>query len=340
MDTSKYFKLCIRDISGHITPEEKDTLYKWLRRSSENQDYYNQLSDTWAQQKFPELPFKPDTDKAWFHFEKSLVETKTKKWPPLLFVNIGDKLEGFLDPIVRPALVTCATLLIFSIGFLFWKSKLFNSPYTSVITRNKQTIELTLSDGSHVRLNNGSSIKYLRTFSDTHRQVMLAGEAFFKVTRDERPFTVVTKQAWTTVLGTQFNVWARGEETLVIVKEGRVRLSSIIPDSGSFELTKGQMSQIVGQHSPEPPELVDAEYLLGWLNGRLIFKKTPLPEIVAELERTYDVSIVLHNSTLADLTMTAEFENASIEEILSSICLTLNISYTYDSDNYILTNQK
>ncbi len=167
---------------------------------------------------------------------------------------------------------------------------------------------------------------------------MLDGEAYFKVAYNKRSFIVITKHARITVLGTQFNVWDRGDKTRVIVKEGRVKLSSVLSDSSGVELTTGQMSQVFGHHAPEPPNSVDTKYLLGWLENRLAFEKTPLHEIIAELERFYDVSILLSDTTLANQTITAEFEDASIQDVLSSICLTLNMRWKFESKKYIITN--
>jgi transmembrane sensor len=128
--------------------------------------------------------------------------------------------------------------------------------------------------------------------------------------------------------------------TRVVVKEGRVIFASVKDDENPVELTQGHMSAVVGRRLPEPPELVDSEYVLGWLNGRFVFKKSPLAEIASELGRTYDVKIELAHPDMSSLTMTADFENAPIEEILSSICLTLKLRYTFESDKYILTYEK
>ena len=339
MKKKKFFKLCVRALTGQISLKEREILNAWLQQSPENRDYFDRLEKTWSDQKFPTLPFEPDLDKAWLEFEQALKGASNKRRSFPVLVNIGDTLEGWFGFNYRGALITGLALCVLVFTTLFFKTELFRTRYHSVITRNNQTVRLTLIDGSQVRLNNGSSIRYLKKFPDSHREIMLAGEAFFEVSQEERPFSVVTKYAKTTVLGTEFNVWARGEKTRVIVKEGRVRLGSLMADSSHIELTKGQMSQIIGQQPPESPGWVDADYLLGWLSGQLVFRIAPLEEITAELERKYDVSVVLGNSALADMTLTAEFADGSIEEILTSICLTLNIRYTVDSGQYILMSE-
>jgi transmembrane sensor len=158
------------------------------------------------------------------------------------------------------------------------------------------------------------------------------------VTRDERPFLVITENARTTVLGTEFNVWARNEQTRVIVREGSVRFKSINADDGDVLLLREEMSRITGNQPPQVPKRVDTERLLGWLEGRLVFEKTPLTEILDELERYYDVFIESADSELAQETLTATFDHLPLETVLSSICLTLGAQYRFEDEKYIILN--
>ena len=336
MNHSKYFKLSVRAITGHITLKEKKALDRWLQQSPEHQQDYRRWVETWEQQKHPPMPFEPDVDVAWQRFEASLPRDEKERSFFKMFMNIDRLLANLFELKYRPTLTSMAAILIIAMGLFLWKSPLMRSSYHTVMTRNTQTQEVTLTDGTRIVLNSGSRIKYQKTESDTDREVRLEGEAYFTVTPDERPFYVITQHARTTVLGTQFNVWARGEETRVIVEEGLVRLSSLISKNVEVEITKGQMSKVIGKSPPQPPANIDTHYSLGWLRGQLVFEKTPLSEIVDELQRKFDVSIVFADPSLTHRTMTADFEDATIDEILSSICLTLNIRYMVDKGDYIL----
>jgi transmembrane sensor len=336
MNPSKYFKLSVRAITGNITLKQKKALDRWLQQSPERQQEYNRWMKTWERQKHTPMPIIPDVDAAWQRFEASLPRVEKKRSFSTLFMNIDQLLANLFELKYRPALVSAAAILIVVMGLFLWKSSLLKSSYNTVMTLNTQTQEVTLSDGTRVLLNSGSRIQYPKTDSATERTVRLVGEAYFSVIPDERPFYVITQHARTTVLGTQFNVWARGEETRVIVKEGLVRLSSLISKSLEVEITKGQMSKVIGQSPPQPPTDVDTHYSLGWLRGQLVFIKTPLSEIVDELQRKFDVSIEFADPSLTHRTMTADFEDATIDEILSSICLTLDIRYMVDKGDYIL----
>ena len=66
---------------------------------------------------------------------------------------------------------------------------------------------LTLSDGTRVFLNSDSKLVYPVTFGNECREVILQGEAYFEVAKDEkRPFIVKTSDLSVQVLGTAFNL--------------------------------------------------------------------------------------------------------------------------------------
>jgi ferric-dicitrate binding protein FerR (iron transport regulator) len=65
---------------------------------------------------------------------------------------------------------------------------------------------ISLCDGSEVQLNAGSVMSY-RMLAQAQRDIMLRGEAFFKIAPDvQRPFIVRTTSSIISVLGTSFNV--------------------------------------------------------------------------------------------------------------------------------------
>jgi len=69
----------------------------------------------------------------------------------------------------------------------------------------KKTINLP--DGSVVKLNAGSKVTFPKSFDADKREILLSGEAFFKVAKDSlRPFIVHTGSISTQALGTSFNI--------------------------------------------------------------------------------------------------------------------------------------
>ncbi|MEX0275452.1 MAG: FecR family protein, partial [Flavobacteriaceae bacterium] len=73
---------------------------------------------------------------------------------------------------------------------------------------NGKRFELVLSDGTHIYLNSGTSIKYpVKFIEGQNREVYLKGEGYFDVARDSlHPFVVNTTDIEVEVLGTEFNI--------------------------------------------------------------------------------------------------------------------------------------
>ncbi len=229
-----------------------------------------------------------------------------------------------------------ATVVIILIVSLMNRPQCQQPASEQIITANGEKMSYTFYDGSSVRINSGSSVQFLSEFSDNLRQVHLKGEGFFRVAKENRPFVVITENARTIVLGTEFNVWSRHGETRVIVKSGNVLFASFENDEMSVKLAKIQMSCLDERAAPSAPQEVDADHLLGWLNGRLVFERTPMMEIIDELERTFSISVVTNNLDINDQTITANFETTSLETVCASLCLTLGIQYKIDRNQVML----
>ncbi|RYE12086.1 MAG: hypothetical protein EOP51_32185, partial [Sphingobacteriales bacterium] len=66
---------------------------------------------------------------------------------------------------------------------------------------------IVLNDGTRVKLNTGSKLRYPAAFTGSTRQVTLQGEAWFEVAPDaSRPFIITAGASRVRVLGTRFNI--------------------------------------------------------------------------------------------------------------------------------------
>lgn len=367
MTSRKYEKLCVKDFAGDISVEEKCQLNTWLEKSPYNQSVYNELSQIWKQAKPPSIPETINRHSEWQRLQSRIETSMPKGSKKRIFVwdSRKRKNQTFM-PALKPISWAFVSLVIVFGGLLLIKIRLAYPPMEEIITQNQEKIEYILADGTQVRLNTQSKLLYQKNFSDSTRWVYLEGEAFFNVSTNGKPFIVYTEQAKTIVLGTRFNVRARLHETRVIVKEGCVRISRIkeipnaltnrvpIEDTNSTTkipsdqnrnvnqtallLTPNQMGEISDTQKSMKKTAVDAEYLLGWLEGRLVFNQTPLSEIIDELERQYDVTIQLTQPEIGNKTMTAVYENETIEEILYSISLALGVQCTVENKNQFTMN--
>jgi ferric-dicitrate binding protein FerR (iron transport regulator) len=155
----------------------------------------------------------------------------------------------------------------------------------------------------------------------------------------DKPFIVLTNNAKTTVLGTKFNVYNRGEKTEVIVKEGLVNLAPLKSENKGINLSKDELSFISNDKNTHTPEKVDPDYRLGWLKGKLVFDNTPLNNVIDELVRFYDIPIAMKGIKYQNSGLTGTFSDQSLEDVLSMICLTFNLDYKKNEKGYYI-NEK
>lgn len=188
---------------------------------------------------------------------------------------------------------------------------------------------LLLPDSSQVWLNGGSTLRYPERFVAGVREVALSGEAYFCVSSDKRhPFYVTTHPGVKVMAyGTRFNVMAYNDEPYIeaVLEKGKIdmlvtgRSVSLNPsDQVLFERGTGKMT--VTQVNPEEKT--------AWREGRLVFRNTPLQEILKRLAKRYNVHIVLHRESDRIYRYRAAFTTENITQILNYLKLTAPIDWT------------
>ena len=180
--------------------------------------------------------------------------------------------------------------------------------------------KITLSDGSEVWLNSGSTLSYPERFTEDKRQVTLSGEAFFKVKSDkDHRFDVQTSDGITvSAYGTEFNVQAYAEEPEIkaTLAEGHIQIDQI-NQPASQELIPGE--QAVYSRHTQQMQVRKANLLVetAWKDGKLVFRRTPMEEIAKQLSRHFNVNIQLQGKEIFDYTYSATFTTETLAEILS-----------------------
>jgi transmembrane sensor len=196
---------------------------------------------------------------------------------------------------------------------------------------------VTLADGSTVELAGGSALS-VSFGKDQRRLRLVAGEAFFTVAADPaRPFIVEAGEGRSRALGTAFDVKLSGESVTVTVMEHRVEVSTG-PDR-KVELGRGEQVRYVARdlQAPRPADLRVAD---AWRRDRLVFQDAPLGEVVADLERSRGGRIVLTDSRLRALSVTAVFDARQADVALATIAGILPITLHRVTDWLIVLSPK
>ena len=144
-------------------------------------------------------------------------------------------------------------------------------------------------DGSRAILASNSQITV--QLARHHRDVALVqGESIFEVAKDpQRPFAVAVGGYRAVAVGTRFSVRRDRNDLRVVVTEGTVRLDAPSTDgqsSPSSLLPAGSVALVHdGSVLVRSLALAEAAQLLGWQDGWLVFRDTPLQDAVAEFNR-------------------------------------------------------
>ncbi len=83
-------------------------------------------------------------------------------------------------------------------------------------------------------------------------------------------------------------------------------------------------------------EEVKSLEVVAWKEGKLIFKKTSLQEVVVDLERKYNVKININSQKLLNYEYTGTFDNLSIDEVLKLLTISSPIKYSIKNGKIIL----
>jgi ferric-dicitrate binding protein FerR (iron transport regulator) len=197
---------------------------------------------------------------------------------------------------------------------------------------------IDLPDGTQVHLNSSSSITYPSHYTGIERNVTLTGEAYFNVARDERkPFVVTTPEQKyrVRVLGTEFNMQAWEEEDTILTSlvsgsvqvdiDGEKAAAVLSPSQKAIYSTATGQLQVVA---------TDTDRDTDWMWGRLVFRKTPMPEVLARLSRFYNVEFEVENDIIKTYRFTGTFEDKPLFQVLEYMNIASDIDYsiTYRND--------
>lgn len=173
-------------------------------------------------------------------------------------------------------------------------TKKMSTTYATLTTPRGGEYQLILADGTKVWLNADSKLRYPLLFNKDAREVEIEGEGYFEVAKSEIPFFVKSKTQEIKVLGTHFNVNAYPDYNTVrtVLTEGRVQVSAVSSEGTDKEivLSPGEGAMWNGKELSKKRVNVDAA--LAWKNGMFSFDDKTFTQVMDELARWYDVTIV------------------------------------------------
>lgn len=230
-------------------------------------------------------------------------------------------------------------LLAISIGIMLPKyiaKRSQSLAYNSIKMEWGQMGKMTLSDGTKIWLNAGTTLEYPTTFASQERTVKLNGEAQFKVARNSKiPFEVITKTGIVKVYGTTFNVASYDDdpEMVVTLIEGKVAIENDKGDQLAI-LNPSEQISVSKQTGKAKLKLVDTQFYSSWINGRILLQETKLADLATLLRRWFNVDINLVGENLGDLRISGTIiKNKPLEPFLKILERMYGIKYEIKPNN-------
>lgn len=309
-EIKKIFKLYLE---GNTNPQEEEKLYRYLAdEQNKDGELLDLMEEAWQNEPIlrSDSPEEvPGLERIW----KALERKKQKKVQHLQMYRYA------------------ASFILFM--FTFWGWHAYNNrplpqnPFTLVskTTQIGEKIKILLPDSSVVYLSGGSKLVWPSHFREgTPRNIRLEGEAFFEVKRDTAsPFIIKSGHLQTKVLGTSFNVYAYPSDQAfsVAVRTGKVSVSESI--GGKFheliQLSPGMKLVYDTNNRTYAVSRERVDEISSWITNKFVFRNKNLAEMLAQIERYYDVHFELKNSELAGCQFNATFSDKSINDVMEQI---------------------
>lgn len=294
-------------LEGRLSAEEKKAFDQLLQSSPDFQKEVDDMRFIWETTAELKLHKQINTQQNWKKLSKQITADKYKK-----------KIFHF----IRTAAAVLLIPVLFATYILFDTVKEWNNipvEQVELTTAYGLVSKVTLPDGSEVWLNSGSTISYPKRFIHNKRNVNLTGEAYFKVTSDKsNRFDVIAANGLkVSAYGTEFNVKAYEDEDKIeaTLAKGHVEVSEI-GQPASRTLRPGEQVVYYKNTSRMDVDKVNLAVETSWKDGKMIFRRATMNEIVQRLARHFNVDIKLEGEELYDYKYSATFTTETLQEIL------------------------
>ena len=238
----------------------------------------------------------------------------------------------------RRAAVAASMLLILLAGFYWGFGHMRGGPHEySTAVGGLQVVRL--GDGSEVTLNTNTHLR-VELGSRARRIELDSGEAYFVVAKDpSRPFVVTVADHKVMAVGTQFAVRRSLSGAQVLVIQGRVelRLSGAGTAETPLTLEAGTLARTFNADvMVERITQAEAEPLLSWRSGFVVFHETSLADAAAEINRYLPRKLVLEDPSVGSIKLSGKFRTDNLDAFLSLLQRGFPVSVEETPDRIML----
>jgi len=323
-DKTKQFEyLMSTHLSGGISEDEEQVLLEILNSDAKYKVLYAEMAKTRA------ISFIPVLENEKKSQYKNLTRTLNN-----VILNTSSNLIRNILKVAAIAIFVLSTSISFYylLSDNFFREKLASSE--TVVPLGSQA-KIILPDGTIAWLNSGSTLKYSNFYGKKNREVLLNGEGYFEVTKDKsKPFFVHTNNIQVKVLGTVFNVRSYMNDRTVEVNllEGKVDVSMLDNNSSKKLILIPNEKMIYNKNTKTMYSCkADAAKSAQWTIGKLCFVNSSLKDISKDLERKYNVKIILESDRVKNEIFSGSLDlNQPLKFILDYLDVDKKLTKTYN----------
>lgn len=307
---------CMRIHAEDCTAEDREAFQRWLTASPEHAREFVAMLEIWEASEWlepqvtgaprPTPTRRPDTPRG----------TQRRRSP-------------------RAVAVAFALLVLPAAGYLGWSLGWLPDDYRRYAT-DSVLHDVTLPDGSYASLNLRTHLTFAN-FKDRRRISLNEGEAYFEVSHDAtHPFVVEAGTGSITVTGTRFNVWTFGDDVVVTVTEGSVRVNSDRRQEQGSGLTAGMRARY-GDGDPQPRiDSANAAQALAWRSGKLILDDLTLAQALPLINRYRQRPVELADDTLGALRVGGIYNSRNVDALVEALPKVLPVRLVHRDDGTTL----
>ena len=297
--------LLMKFISGDASADEQREVIAWIEANEDNKKTFAQLKN---------LSVAAELLSSEYQYNISRHKTFTRQ--------------------VYSWSIRVAAIIIVAFSFFYFGKKdekniwVKNSKehFTEVIVPLGESVNLSLPDGSGVRLNSGSTLRYSGLYGYKKRVVYLNGEGYFTVKKGDKKFIVKTSYLNIEVFGTVFNISAYEEDRLISASlySGKVRVNNF---SNLEDIILKPNTCYVFDKITEKSDIKSINKKYNWTDNYFVADSDDIDFFVKKIERKYKVKIIVNPVLIGKCIYTGTFRGESLKDILDNMALASPIKY-------------
>lgn len=341
MNKIQFEDLAIRYFCGDLAPTSIQRLKDEISKSKDAKKTFEELQEIWGASITQEELDSYDYTAAYQRFLRK-ISTDTESNTSEDSAQDGKNRKSYTYIYRWIGGIAASILILLGITYMSYQQgqRSLQSTFADIMvsTPNGSCTNVSLPDGSTVKLNGGSKLSYSQGYGVKNRSVNLEGEGYFEVKKDPtKPFLVKSTNIIVKVLGTKFNFcdYQQDSQAIVTLDEGKVNMTSV---ASKEEITLSPNQHVVFDKKSRKMTLANTNSLGNkpqWSKGIIAFNGESLKDIAGKLERCYSVKFIITPSKQNTLHFYGTFyqNSQSIKDIMEALASTGKITYQIKGRN-------